>query len=133
MGHQVIHDGDTLELEGEESQVKRAEHILADYADLVREGHAFNNGDLNSYMRVCTADPGVSLRRLVESGKSRSFGKKVLAPKSVNQRRYIDAIEHHDLIFGIGPAGTGAEGRAERRLNVQDRFPSVDRLIVVDV
>jgi phosphate starvation-inducible PhoH-like protein len=58
-------------------------------------------------MRVCTADAGVSLRRLVESGKSRSFGKKVLAPKTVNQRRYIDAIEHHDLTFGIGPAGTG--------------------------
>jgi len=58
-------------------------------------------------MRVCTSDHGVSLRRLVESGKSRSFGKKVLAPKTVNQRRYIDAIEHHDLTFGIGPAGTG--------------------------
>jgi phosphate starvation-inducible PhoH-like protein len=100
-------DGETLEIEGDESQVKRAEQILADYADLVREGHAFNNGDLNSYMRVCTGDAGVSLRRLVESGKSRSFGKKVLAPKTVNQRRYIDAIEHHDLIFGIGPAGTG--------------------------
>jgi phosphate starvation-inducible PhoH-like protein len=100
-------DGDSLEIEGEAAQVKQAEQILADYADLVREGHAFNNGDLNSYMRVCTGDPGVSLRRLVESGKSRSFGKKVLAPKTVNQRRYIDAIEHHDLIFGVGPAGTG--------------------------
>ena len=75
--------------------------------DLVQEGHVFNNGDLNSYMRVVTADPNVSLRRLVESGKSRSFGKKVLAPKTVNQRRYVDAIEHHDLTFGIGPAGTG--------------------------
>jgi phosphate starvation-inducible PhoH-like protein len=49
----------------------------------------------------------VSLRRLVESGKSRSFGKKVLAPKTVNQRRYVDAIENNDLTFGIGPAGTG--------------------------
>jgi phosphate starvation-inducible PhoH-like protein len=58
-------------------------------------------------MRVVAADPNVSLRRLVESGKSRSFGKKVLAPKTVNQRRYVDAIEHHDLTFGIGPAGTG--------------------------
>ena len=100
-------DGDSLEIEGEEAQVRRAEQILADYADLVREGHALNNGDLHSYIRICTGDPGVSLRRLVESGKSRSFGKKVLAPKTVNQRRYIDAIEHHDLIFGVGPAGTG--------------------------
>ncbi|MBV9612583.1 MAG: PhoH family protein, partial [Acidobacteriaceae bacterium] len=88
-------------------QVRRAERILEDYVSLVREGHVFNNGDLNSYMRVVTADPNVSLRRLVESGKSRSVGKKVLAPKSVNQRRYVDAIENHDLTFGIGPAGTG--------------------------
>ena len=100
-------DGDSLELEGEEAQVRRAEQILTDYCELVREGHVFNNGDLNSYMRVVTSDPNVSLRRLVESGKSRSFGKKTLAPKTVNQRRYVDAIENHDLTFGIGPAGTG--------------------------
>lgn len=100
-------DGDSLELEGEEPEVRRAERILEDYIDLVKEGHVFNNGDLNSYMRVVTADPNVSLRRLVESGKSRTFGKKVLAPKTVNQRRYIDAIDHHDLTFGLGPAGTG--------------------------
>lgn len=100
-------DGDSLEIEGEEPQVRRAEQILEDYADLVKEGHVFNNGDLNSYMRVVTSDPNVTLRRLVESGKSRTFGKKVLAPKTVNQRRYVDAIEGHDLTFGIGPAGTG--------------------------
>jgi phosphate starvation-inducible protein PhoH and related proteins len=100
-------DGDSLELEGDETQVKRAENILEDYVSLVTEGHVFSNGDLNSYMRVVTADPDVSLRRLVESGKSRSFGKKVLAPKTVNQRRYVDAIEHNDLTFGVGPAGTG--------------------------
>ncbi|MBV9302391.1 MAG: PhoH family protein [Acidobacteriaceae bacterium] len=100
-------DGDSLELEGEEMQVRRAERILEDYVSLVKEGHVFNNGDLNSYMRVVTSDPNVSLRRLVESGKSRSFGKKVLAPKTVNQRRYVDAIENQDLTFGIGPAGTG--------------------------
>src|SRR6185437_10019420 len=100
-------EGQSLEVEGEEAQVRRAEQILEDYVDLVREGHTFKNGDLNSYMRVVTADPNVSLRRLVESGKSRAFGKKVLAPKTVNQRRYVDAIEHHDLTFGVGPAGTG--------------------------
>src|SRR5689334_3450406 len=100
-------DNQLLEIEGDEPDVRRAEDILEDYMDLVQEGHVFNNGDLNSYMRVVTADPSASLRRLVESGKSRSFGKKVLAPKTVNQRRYVDAIEHHDLTFGIGPAGTG--------------------------
>jgi phosphate starvation-inducible PhoH-like protein len=102
-----LKEGNLLELEGDEDQVRRAELILGDYVDLVKEGATFNSGDLNNYLRVVTADGNVSLRRLVESGRSRSFGKKVLAPKTVNQRRYVDAIEHHDLTFGVGPAGTG--------------------------
>jgi len=96
-----------LEIEGEADAVSRAETILEDYAALVREGHAFNNGDLNSYLRVVTEDPEVSFRALVQSGRQRNFGKKMLAPKTVNQRRYIEAIERNDLVLGVGPAGTG--------------------------
>jgi len=96
-----------LEIEGEAQNVTRAENILEDYNTLVREGHVFNNGDLNSYLRVVTIDPEVSLRALVHSGKQRNFGKKILAPKSVNQRRYLEAIERNDMVFGVGPAGTG--------------------------
>src|SRR5438046_6236532 len=60
-----------LEIEGEEGNVSRAETILQDYNTLMREGHIFNNGDLNSYLRVVTIDPEVSLRALVNSGKDR--------------------------------------------------------------
>src|SRR5579862_5142634 len=97
----------SLEIEGEPANVSRAENILEDYVALVREGHVFNNGDLNGYLRVCTEDPEVSLRALVSSGRQRTFGKKLLAPKTVNQRRYMEAIERNDLVFGVGPAGTG--------------------------
>jgi phosphate starvation-inducible protein PhoH and related proteins len=96
-----------LEIEGEAVSVNRAESILDDYNRLVREGHIFNNGDLNSFLRVVTNDPDVSLLKLVQSGKQRNFGKKALAPKTVNQRRYLEAIERNDLVFGVGPAGTG--------------------------
>src|SRR5215468_10271411 len=96
-----------IEIEGEAPNVTRCERILEDYNTLVREGHVFNNGDLNSFLRVVTTDQEVSLRALVQSGKQRNFGKKMLAPKTVNQRRYIEAIERNDLVFGIGPAGTG--------------------------
>jgi len=98
---------ESIEIEGEDASVLRAESILADYAALIREGQVFNNGDLNSYLRIVVNDPTVSLRNLVISGRQRAFGKKTLAPKTINQRRYIDAIERHDLTFGIGPAGTG--------------------------
>jgi phosphate starvation-inducible PhoH-like protein len=98
---------DALEIEGEAGDVARAEGIFEDYFALVKEGVVFKNGDLNSLLRVVTADPEVTLRALVNSGRQRSFGKKVLAPKTVTQRRYLEAIERNDLVFGIGPAGTG--------------------------
>jgi len=98
---------DSLVIEGEEAAVLRAESILEDYVALVKQGQSFSNGDLNSYLRILMADSGASLRGLVESGRARNFGKKLVTPKTINQRVYLDAIERHDLVFGIGPAGTG--------------------------
>ncbi len=98
---------DSLELNGADLDVARAEEILEEYVSLVKEGHVFNNGDLNSYLRVVTADRDVSLRALVNSGRQRNFGKKIVVPKTINQRRYLEAIERNDMVFGIGPAGTG--------------------------
>jgi len=97
----------SIELEGAPLDVARAEQVFADYDHLRRSGHAFNNGDLNSLLRVLIADPKATLRGLAEAGKQRSFGRRTVQPKSVNQRRYLDAIESHDMVFGIGPAGTG--------------------------
>ena len=96
-----------IEIEGEAANVRRAEAILNDYNSLVTDGHVFGNGDLNSYLRVVTEDAAVSLRGLVSSGRQRNFGKKPLVPKTINQRRYLEAIERNDLVFGVGPAGTG--------------------------
>jgi len=98
---------DNLEIEGDEANAIRAASILEDYVALTTEGHVFSNGDLNSYLRVVTDDAEVTLRGLVASGKQRNFGKKLLAPKTINQHRYVDAIERNDLVFGVGPAGTG--------------------------
>ncbi|MGH9556182.1 MAG: PhoH family protein, partial [Terriglobales bacterium] len=98
---------DTIEIRGPAPQVARAEQILADFKDLQRAGHAFNNGDLGSMLRVVTADPAVSLRSLVESAQQRAPGKRAVQPKSANQRRYLEAIAEYDMVFSIGPAGTG--------------------------
>ncbi len=98
---------DALEIEGEESQVLRAEHIVRDYVALADSGQRISASDVNSYLRVLTADDTTTLRGLVESGRARNFGKKSVVPKTVNQRTYLDTIERYDLTFGIGPAGTG--------------------------
>ncbi|MBZ5657633.1 MAG: PhoH family protein [Acidobacteriia bacterium] len=98
---------DRIELEGAPRDVARADQLFADYEHLQRTGHQFNNGDLNSMLRVVVGDPNVTLRGLAEAGRQRSFGRRTVQPKSPNQRRYLEAIESHDMVFGVGPAGTG--------------------------
>ena len=96
-----------IELEGAARDVARAEQVFTDYETLQRSGYTFNNGDLNSMLRVLTSDPNTTLRGLADAGRQRSFGRRTVQPKSSNQRRYLEAIEGHDMVFGIGPAGTG--------------------------
>src|SRR5436853_1044918 len=98
---------DSIELEGAPRDVGRAEQVFTDYDQLQRSGFTFNNGDLNSMLRVLMADPKATLRGLAAAGRQRSFGRRTVQPKSVNQRRYLEAIEKYDMVFGIGPAGTG--------------------------
>ncbi|HWP84903.1 MAG TPA: PhoH family protein [Terriglobia bacterium] len=96
-----------LELEGDESSVHRMERIVEDYTQLLKEGVTFSNGDLLGYLKIVAGDPDATLRGLVQSGRHRQFGKKPIVPKSLNQRMYLESIDLHDMVFGIGPAGTG--------------------------
>jgi phosphate starvation-inducible protein PhoH and related proteins len=96
-----------IELEGAPRDVARAEQVFTDYESLQKSGHTFNNGDLNSMLRVLTADSNATLRGLADAGRQRSLGRRTVQPKSLNQRRYVEAIEKNDMVFGIGPAGTG--------------------------
>src|SRR5687768_7861679 len=72
---------DALEIEGEPANVARAEQIVQDYADLVRDGHSFSGPSLYSHLKVLTEDPASTLRGLVSSGRQRNFGKKPVQPK----------------------------------------------------
>src|SRR5271165_2794611 len=103
----IAMQADSIEIEGAASDVARAEQVFTDYKHLVRTGVTFVNGDLGSMIRVLTADSTATLRGLVEAGKQRSFGKRIVQPKSIHQRRYLEAIEKHDMVFAVGPAGTG--------------------------
>ncbi len=98
---------DSVQIEGAARDVARVEQIFTDFDHLGRTGHNMTAGDLRSMLRVVTEDASTTLRGLAEAGKQRSFGKRVVQPKSMNQRRYLDAIEKYDMVFGIGPAGTG--------------------------
>ena len=98
---------DSLEIEGEPAPVRRVQAILADYEFLLHQGHRFSNGDIADFLKVVASDPDLTLRSLVLSSRQRNFGQKALAPRSINQMRYFEAMERCDMVFGIGPAGTG--------------------------
>ncbi len=98
---------ESVEIQGAARDVARAEQVFSDYDHLQRNGYVFQNGDLGSMLRVVVSDATATLRGLAEAGRQRAFGRRTVQPKSINQRRYLEAIESHDMIFGIGPAGTG--------------------------
>src|SRR3974377_916730 len=103
----IVRASDSFETDGPPSDVARAQQVFADYQHLLRNGHSFVNGDLGTMLKVLTSDDTATLRGLAEAGKQRSFGKRTVQPKSINQRRYLEAIEKNDMVYGIGPAGTG--------------------------
>jgi phosphate starvation-inducible PhoH-like protein len=98
---------ETLEIEGAEANVLRAQRMVEDYTELVEHGTRFENAEVQAFLRILSEDPEATLKDLARAGRARTFGKKTVSPKSLNQRRYVDAIEKHDMVFGIGPSGTG--------------------------
>ena len=102
--HLQDHD---LEIEGAPAQVERAAQILSEYNNRIREGRVPGSQEVKSLLRIATAEPSSELRGAFSPTRTRSFGKKSIAPKSPNQRRYIEALEAFDMVFAIGPGGTG--------------------------
>src|SRR5437660_9055586 len=105
---QVHIDGEnTLTIDGDDHHVQLVERMVEDYAQLRAEGVKFSNGDLKSVIRIISEDTTQSLRGVVSSTKQLQVGKRTVTPKTLNQKLYLEAIERHDMVFGIGPAGTG--------------------------
>jgi phosphate starvation-inducible PhoH-like protein len=99
-GHEVIVEGDVAD-------VVRAERVLEQLAGLLRGGYKLAKGDVRTAAQLVSQDEQVELADYFLRGAARSSGKRQVIAKSVNQRKYLDAIDKHDVVFGIGPAGTG--------------------------
>jgi phosphate starvation-inducible PhoH-like protein len=99
---------DAIHVAGEDAEVARVAQVFADYDALRKLGITLQNGELHALLKLVVADPKSTLRGLVEAGKQRSAGvKRMVQPRSQNQKKYVEAIEAHDMTFGLGPAGTG--------------------------
>jgi phosphate starvation-inducible PhoH-like protein len=99
--------GQDLTLDGKAEDVETAGRIVEDFAALFREGKTFTDKELREAFAQIAEDRNYSLRDYFTKARFNPAGKKQVAPKSANQRRYIEAIQANDIVFGIGPAGTG--------------------------
>src|ERR671927_387831 len=96
--------GNVLTLDGAEGEVAMAESVVRELSDLVRQGHEIAPGTIDAIADAL--DHHESPSRILEDVVWRHRGKRV-APKTVNQKRYVDAIRRQTITVGIGPAGTG--------------------------
>jgi phosphate starvation-inducible PhoH-like protein len=98
--------GQELVLEGDAADVARAERVVDQLSSLMRGGYKLAKGDVRTASQLVAQDETVDLSDYFLRS-TRTSGKRQVQPKSFNQRKYLDAIERFDIVFGIGPAGTG--------------------------
>jgi phosphate starvation-inducible PhoH-like protein len=99
--------GQDVSIDGDPKDVETVERILQDFSDLFKEGKHFTDKELREAFAQIAEDRAFSLRDYFTKARFNPAGKKQVAPKSVNQRKYIQAIQDKDVVFGIGVAGTG--------------------------
>jgi len=99
--------GQDVSIDGDPADVETAQRILEDFSDLFKEGKQFTDKELREAFAQIAEDRAFSLRDYFTKTRFNPAGKKQVAPKSANQRKYIQAIQDNDVVFGIGVAGTG--------------------------
>lgn len=104
---QVDARGGDLIIQGEPEDVATMERILNEYAALVEEGRQPSDRELRLVLRQIAEDRSYSLADHFRLGTLPLTGKKAVVARSPNQLRYLQAMEANDLVFAIGPAGTG--------------------------
>ncbi len=122
--------GNEITIDGDPQNIQTVEQILRDFSDLFDEGNSFTDKELRDAFKQIADDRAYSLKDYFTRARFNPSGKKAVAPKTANQRRYIEMIQDKDLTFGIGPAGTGKSFLAVA-LAVQALFAKqVNRIIL---
>jgi phosphate starvation-inducible protein PhoH and related proteins len=98
--------GSELLVEGEDEGEEAVDRIFVELRGLMDEGYTVSRADVRLAAELLSQDKTARLKDYLKRAAVRS-GKKVVVPRSLNQRVYLEQIESHDMVFGIGPAGTG--------------------------
>jgi phosphate starvation-inducible protein PhoH and related proteins len=100
----ILLRGNRLTIEGDNPNVAQARAVVDELSELVEGGHDIGPATVDAVLTAL--DQAEDIREVFEDVVWRHRGKKI-APKTVNQKRYVDAIRRHTVTFAIGPAGTG--------------------------
>ena len=93
-------------MDGDDPGPQKVDRVVGQLSALMKEGYKLSNADVKTASDLIAQDETIDLREHFLKG-GLTPGKRRVAPKTVNQRRYLDAIDTTDIVFGIGPAGTG--------------------------
>jgi phosphate starvation-inducible PhoH-like protein len=107
VGVKINAKGNALTIQGDELDVHLSTRLLNDLYGLLKKGYPLYPSDIGYSIRMISDDRTVNLEDIFLDAIYISSRKKVVTPKSIAQKRYIDAIRKYDLVIGIGPAGTG--------------------------
>ena len=100
--------GDALMVDGHPRDTARVERWVGQVSGLLGDGHSLSDTDIRTAAQLVSDNEAIDLHEhFLKGGQFRQAGKRRITAKSANQRHYLDAIEEHDIVFGIGPAGTG--------------------------
>ncbi len=107
LGVRIGSKGAELSIEGDRVQIGLVQRLLEELYTLLREGYPLYPTDIDYAIRILSADSRAHLKNIFLDTIFISARKKVISPKSLAQKTYIDAIRNNDVVFGVGPAGTG--------------------------
>jgi len=99
--------GNLVELTGDPLQVELAAKVLSGLYQVLRKGIPVTSNDVAAAVRIVCADRHAEVPAVFQDVVFRSSRNKIITPKSVAQKQYLDAIRERDIVFGVGPAGTG--------------------------
>jgi phosphate starvation-inducible PhoH-like protein len=99
--------GNVITVSGEAQAVHYVRNLLMQLLRLVEKGYPLYPQDIGYAHRILSENSGISIEKIFTDKVFIASNKRIIAPKSVAQKHYIDAIRSHDMVFGIGPAGTG--------------------------
>ena len=99
--------GSAVQIKGAASAVGAAERLLTDLGALAATGRRLRSDDLATALRVVAEEPATSLVEFFRTGALIQASRRLVAPRSLNQKRYLRAMLEHELVVSTGPAGTG--------------------------